>query len=741
MSKINLILKNVIQQLNNKGRNLKSIKHNWLLDYKTNDIFKVNIFENNVLITDDVRKPTAVRDKDYLEMFIYIVKLTRRLFLKNSDYVFKFTIDKNNSVTHYHVNEMNTIIHKIERKEEPENEPKIDTKKRKREPEPVSPTDLEKRQRIDGINWRMMVSASKVRNFMINDPLLDWLKEYNIEDLASEPTMSRHSGRTIERKETTCGFTNFIMEKGIEFEEWVIDKLSEKYEVVQAAMSLESQDVEKFEYTKQLMKEGKPIIYQPVLHNYDNQTYGCPDLIIRSDHINDIFGDELVNRFETKKKSPLLGLNYHYLVVDIKHSTLYFNSDFKTLRNRDSIPAYKGQLYVYNEALANIQGYNPMRAFILGKKWIHGNKTGNNFMNKLGTIDYEDVDKQYIEKTNDAINWILTMRKEGINWKLLPEPSVEELRPNMKNEKDGRWRKLKREYSNITGEITSIWNCGVGNRFIASENGITSYHDKECNAKELGFKKGKKYDTINQIIKVNNTNKTILPKKVKTQVIDGYKWRTSNKNSFEFYLDFETMNSNINKPFDDASTRYEDCQIIFLIGVVHIENGEPIYKSFLVERNDLLGEIKMINQFWKYIDSILKKNKKKDYHFVHWHHAEKTFYSKLQERVHGHGIKLRNMKFMDLLKLFLEEPITINGSQTFKLKDIVNAMHKHNMIDVKWDSSNQCSNGLTAMFLANELYEKGGDVSKDQTMKDIIHYNYVDCLVLWKVLEYLRENH
>ena len=32
-----------------------------------------------------------------------------------------------------------------------------------------------------------MVSASKVRNFLLNDPLLDWLNEFNITSIYDNP--------------------------------------------------------------------------------------------------------------------------------------------------------------------------------------------------------------------------------------------------------------------------------------------------------------------------------------------------------------------------------------------------------------------------------------------------------------------------------------------------------------------------------------------------------------------------
>ena len=32
-----------------------------------------------------------------------------------------------------------------------------------------------------------MISATKIRNYMLNDPLLDWLKEYRISSLDDKP--------------------------------------------------------------------------------------------------------------------------------------------------------------------------------------------------------------------------------------------------------------------------------------------------------------------------------------------------------------------------------------------------------------------------------------------------------------------------------------------------------------------------------------------------------------------------
>ena len=44
-----------------------------------------------------------------------------------------------------------------------------------------------KRTKKDDINWGEMISASSTRNYFLNDPLIDWIKEYNITSITDVP--------------------------------------------------------------------------------------------------------------------------------------------------------------------------------------------------------------------------------------------------------------------------------------------------------------------------------------------------------------------------------------------------------------------------------------------------------------------------------------------------------------------------------------------------------------------------
>ena len=150
----------------------------------------------------------------------------------------------------------------------------------------------------------------------------------------------------------------------------------------------------------------------------------------------------------------------------------------------------------------------------------------------------------------------------------------------------------------------------------------------------------------------------------------------------------------------------------------------------------------MINDFWNYVKNVKKSEKKEECHFVHWYNAEPISYRKLQKRVSSIGTKVPDKKFLDLYTLFRKEPITVNGSLNFSLKSVAKAMNNHKLIKTNWNSRNPCSNGLNAMLLAHKAYKESKKPLDDNNviMNNIIHYNQVDCKVLWEILTYLREN-
>ena len=588
------------------------------------------------------------------------------------------------------------------------------------------------------------ISGSSIKNYMLNDPLIDWLDQYysrkcitkkrkydddNICDIDINSEIDK------EKKKISI-----LLQNGVTFENKVFDDIKNKFNTnaIQIAYSRKDYTKEKYDETLHHMKTGTPIIIQGIVYNMNNMTCGMIDLLIRSDYINKLITQNQLTENEINIKAPLLNHNFHYRVIDIKWTTLHLCSNGKLLRNTERIPAYKGQLAIYNCAVGHMQGYFPSKTYIMGHSWKYElrNKIyrGHSCYDLLGHIDYEDFDNSYIEKTKNAIEWVKLVREKGHNW-MSPFDGYEDdkniminMMPNMSNSFDGHWRKVKNILAKQKHELTSLWMVGAKNRYIAISNGIYKWSDDNCTASKLGIKDNTKVgNIINLMIDINkNNNDNILPKKIKNNEKE---WQSQNYN--DFYIDFETVNGCFSEPIENIdinNSKYESV-IIFMIGCGHIKNNTFVYKSFIAESITPASEKKIIMDWMNYVKSISKNPR-----FIHWSDAELTALGIANIRCNNEDF-IDNVTWIDLYKIFVNEPIIIKGSMSYKLKNIAKSMKQMNMINITWD--NDITDGLTAMMSAVEYYKN----NDKKIMDEIEEYNKVDCEVMCEIITYLRKYH
>jgi predicted RecB family nuclease len=159
-----------------------------------------------------------------------------------------------------------------------------------------------------------------------------------------------------------------------------------------------------------------------------------------------------------------------------------------------------------------------------------------------------------------------------------------------------------------------------------------------------------------------------------------------------------------------------------------------------------INEILMFEQFYDYIDNVLKKERKSSAKFYHWSGAEPIAYTRFKQRNPIVNFRDNNWQFYDLYQVFLSEPIVVKGALNFSLKTIAKALKSHNLIESSWDQYSPCANGLSAMILANKLYEslayrnENEDITLDTTMKEIMNYNEIDCKVMYEIHDLIK-NH
>lgn len=223
------------------------------------------------------------------------------------------------------------------------------------------------------------VPASATRNWCQQDPILDWL------DLYGEAKGFRKD-KEYEGYDPETDMGQFLREKGRAFESAVMACLDENFQIVRiGSSSRDAYDSTLLAKTADAVQAGAEIIYQPVLWDQDRQMFGMPDLLVRSDLLNQIVKEPALEKEERASR--------HYRVVDIKFTNLDLNSK-GCIGNDGSDRRRKAQLLVYSRALGQLQGYEPPAAFILGRGFkykVKGEtKRGDACFDKLGAADMAD---------------------------------------------------------------------------------------------------------------------------------------------------------------------------------------------------------------------------------------------------------------------------------------------------------------------------------------------------------------
>ena len=480
------------------------------------------------------------------------------------------------------------------------------------------------------------------------------------------------------------------------------------------------------------MKKGTYIIYQGVLYDVKEKIFGCSDLIVRSDILNQIFTTPIISKENEIINAPNLGKQkYHYRIIDIKNSKLHFNTNNDTLRNTQNIKPFKSQIYIYTHCLGVIQGYTPSEGYILGNSWVQEKYVdkkkvitcSNSSFDRGGIINFDNFDNKYKQLSFDAINWIRNLNKNHKKWKLSP-PSNKYLYPNMNNKLDGKYHNQKQELASKNFEITSIWNCSIEHRQNAFDNNIYSWKDKDCNSKMLGIN-GKRSILIDKMLEFHRSNNNIFQINKKIPNINNWK----NKNKLLMFIDFETINN-----FIDNNDTY-----LFMIGFGWQDlNDKWNYKNYTTINTSKLEEYRIVKKFINDYNKICKEYNDDQPCVFHWSHAEKTIFNKIKNK-YNLNCRFNYSNWIDLLKIFKDNMIFVNGCYNYGLKNVARQMYIHKLIKTNW--TNDLSNGLDAMFLAYKEYDKKNNINlkKNNLFKKIIKYNEIDCKVLWDIVNYIKK--
>jgi len=596
--------------------------------------------------------------------------------------------------------------------------------------------------------WLDWVSAARIRNYLLRDPLLDWLSLHGeAQGFVRDDRMDGY--------DTQTDFAPFIMTKGRDFKEAVVGHVQTLTGVVRIAERPEdTRDPAKAQATLQAMKEGVPVLHQGVLHDAETRTYGSPDLLVRSDVLLDLFPDayeyELARQeFHAQDPwtlpAPLLGDHpWHYRVVDVKFTSLKLLKSGE-LGNSGSAPAYKGQVFLYNRALGRLQGFQPASSFLLGRSWSQTGSRGFNCMERLAVVPQGTMLSKthaLAEEVENAVKWVRRVRTEGATWSVLPEPSVPELRPNMKFTSDAPWHAAKRQVATELRDLTLLWNVGVDKREKAAEEGITRWDDPNLTPEKAGVRGQKTAPTLAALLDINTNSDgpSVRPAKITKA---GLEW--CEPTPLEFFVDFETV-SDLDDHLRDIPDK-DGQPLIFMIGCGHVVQGEWVFRCFTTSSLTESAEAQIIEDWLVHMTEVQEQlGVSGEPRVFHWSPAEvstlESAYNSAKKRHRGERSEQWAVPdwFDFLNRVVKAEPVVIRGAMGFGLKAIAKALHAQGKIQTLWGDGP--TDGLGAMVGAWRAWkvarEKGIPLDEVPLMHEIQEYNEVDCKVMQEVIAFLR---
>ncbi len=586
----------------------------------------------------------------------------------------------------------------------------------------------------DRDDWRDWVSAGKTRNWCIDDPLLDWLDLYG-------------DDRGFERDpdgDPRTDFRAFLFRQGNAFEAAVVSHL-ERTEPVRRLTGglpwLHSFDacIQTFE----AMKRGDATIHQGLVRNPATRTYGCPDLLVRSDVLHRLFPDA-ISEVDSQIGAPGLGLaRCHYRVVDIKYTGLKLNLQWQAAN--DHLP-YMVQTFLYNEALGRIQGYTPDHAYLLGRGWGKGiHELGStSCLDRLAPVSREREVRHepLLTMAGKAVAWVRRARGEGDAWDPRSQGCPLELRPNPKNSQNQPWHRAVAEIASTNEDVMLAWQVGLPGREAARAEGVLRWTDPRFSAAVARVKPAFQAP-LDRMLAINRDplGPALEPARMR---VEAEVWARAK--AVEFYVDFETVSS-LNDDFERIPEQNGQ-PLIFMIGCGHIENGAWQFSCFVAGDLTVASEAQIVETWLAHMEAArLRLAPRLSRPLVfHWSPAEtstlSTALDSARRRSPERASAWREPNWFDFLtRVMKREPVIVRGPMGFGLKTVARSLKRHGLIETEWQ--NGVTDGLGAMVAAwwceREAQKLGCRLSDFDLMDEVRRYNEVDCKVMMEAVACLRE--
>jgi len=382
-------------------------------------------------------------------------------------------------------------------------------------------------------DWDEWVSAGRTRNYLLGDPLLDWLARHGrAEGFVPDTETPGYDPRT--------DLTAFVLAQGRRFEAGVLELLAREVPITTIARERgDARSAARAADTFAAMAAGAPLIAQVVLRDPARRTYGVADLLVRSDILERLFPGTLAPDIARLAAPALGGAAHHYRVIDVKFHTFDLTVDGAAAVG-DALP-YLAQVWVYNEALGRLQGLRPEAAYLLGRSTVQAGIRATGCLDRLARVDAErdlpSRGRTLEEITTEALGWIRRLRRDGAAWSVRPAPSTDELWPHARNSEDMPWHAAKASLARELHELTLLPRMNPERRALAHAAGIRTWDDPAASAASLGIDSPIGAAQLDAVLAANRSPvPVVLPARLRSG-----EWR--DPTGLDFHVDFETVSN------------------------------------------------------------------------------------------------------------------------------------------------------------------------------------------------------
>lgn len=570
------------------------------------------------------------------------------------------------------------------------------------------------------------VDASELRNHLNEDPQLDWFECFG-----------EAQGFMRSEIDASLDMRGFLDVKSSAFEDAVVRYLSVRLDVVRDPGPA----------LLDVMRRGASVIVGALVSDETTRTRAAPALLVRSDALRRLFPDALSEE-GASRPAPALGASaWHYRVVEVGFTTLEL-TPAGDLALWGSKRRYVAEAFVANRALGELQGFLPEASFLLGRSWRMSDEgstvRGEDAMSRIGRIRHDarlPDGGAVLTAVEEAVRWRRALAEGGAAWRVLPEPTREELRPNLRNDRDEPWRSSKRRIAEELQDLTRLSRVRPLHRARALRQGVPRLDDPRLSAVLLGVT-GESATLIDAILAAQRgASGGTWPERVS---VSEAIWRPVP--SLEFFVDFETV-SDLDDDLDEFPTR-GGCAMIFMIGCGHVEAGQWRHHGFTANALVADEEVRLIDAWLAHMRDVRTRLGHPAVAPLvhHWSSHEATSLDRAFEVVRARHPDRgwEEPRWFDLLeRVFWAQPVGVRGAFSHGLKDVARALDALGLISSRWPNGG-VADGVGAMVGAWSAErwrkENGGGLRGAPVMQDIERYNEADCRALHEVLTFLRRS-